>query len=97
MLSHHGMAGSCTAAAFAHLHEAAEAEDCVVEAAGRQELLCAVLHAHQRHLWVLVAVQDGAEDIAAVTKAMDQAIEQPSIQTDAGLITRAHTCKMHTA
>lgn len=50
----------------ARLHESADAENGVVEAGGRQELLGAVLDVHQRHLRVLVAVQDGAEDVPAM-------------------------------
>jgi len=45
------------------LHEAAEAEDSVIEAALLDKLLGAGLHLHQGHLWVLLCIVDAEEDV----------------------------------
>lgn len=83
--------------AAACLHEAAEAEDGVVEAGGRQELLRAVLNVHERHLGVLVAVQDGAEDVAARERRQrgrhgDSGKEGVGVQGDHGGRAWLHRC-----
>ena len=47
-----------------HLHEAAQAEGGVVEAADSQEVLSGSLDAHERDLGVAVTVVDAVENVA---------------------------------
>lgn len=46
-----------------NLHEAAKTEDCKVEAAALEKLLCAVLDGHEGDLRMAVTVVDGKEDV----------------------------------
>ncbi len=52
------------------LHEAAQAEDGVVEAAVCQILLSARLHLHQRHLRMFVTVVDREEHVSLDTHCL---------------------------